>query len=162
MFFFQKGYWGPYSYMFLWYSRKGGGLSTGSQYYSMALTLLVRWDFNAPTLYINVRLLSRRHEPKRSRGNFQWNYQEMFLNGETNCETVKESLGEKEWFSLYESHFVELDKEVNNIQEGKVLYVWFMDLEEVLAADATIHSASLIICCQQGQIQDPQHLSPAT
>lgn len=80
---------------FLWYSRKGGGLSTGSQHYSETLTLLVRCDFNAPTLYINVRLLSRRNELKRSRGNLQWNYQEMFLNGETNCQPAKESLGEK-------------------------------------------------------------------
>ena len=104
---------------FLRYSRKGGGLSTGSQYYSEALTLLVRWDFNAPTLYINVRLLSRRSAPKRSRGNFQWNCQEMFLNGETNCQPAKESLGEKQWFSPHESCFVDLDKEVNNIRDGR-------------------------------------------
>lgn len=40
---------------------------------------------------------------------------------------------------------------------GLITAVRFMDLEGVLAADAAIHSASLIICCQQGQIQDPQH-----
>lgn len=43
----------------------------------------------------------------------------MFLNGETNCQPAKESLGEKYWFSPHESCFVELDKEVNNIQEGR-------------------------------------------
>lgn len=107
------------SITFLWHSRKGGGLSTGSQHYSEALTLLVRWDFNAPKLYINVRLLSRRNKPKRSRGNFQRNYQEMFLNGETNCQSAKEPLGDKWWFSPHESCFVELEKEVNNIQEGR-------------------------------------------
>lgn len=110
--------WGPQSYMFLWYSRKGGGLSAGSHCYSVALTLLVRWDFNAPALYINVRSLSWRNEPKWSRGNFEWNYQEMFLNGETNCQTAKESLGE-EWFSPYESHFVELDEKSTMYRRGR-------------------------------------------
>lgn len=46
--------------------------------------------------------------------------------------------------------------------EGLAVVVRFMDLEGVLAAGAATNSASLMMCCQQEQIQDPQHALPAT
>lgn len=78
----------------------------------------LRWDFPAPTLFINPRSLSGSNEPKRSRGNFPWNGQETALNGQTERQPPKEPPGKKEGFSPRESRFVELDTG-NNIQEGR-------------------------------------------
>lgn len=79
----------------------------------------LRWDFPAPTLFINPGSLSGSNEPKRSRGNFPWNGQETALNGQTERQPPKEPPGErKKGFSPPESRFVELDTG-NNIQEGR-------------------------------------------
>lgn len=81
----------------------------------------LRWDFPAPTLFINPGLLSGSNEPKRSRGNFPWNGQEMALNGQTERQPLKEPPGKKKKKKRIfpsESRFVELDTG-NNIQERR-------------------------------------------